>query len=198
MTISYNWLHDYLPQNIEPQQLSHILTSIGLEVESLEEYATIKGNLEGLVVGQVLTCEPHPNADKLRLTTVNIGNGQPLHIVCGAPNVAQKQKVIVATIGTTIYPTNGEPMTMKAAKIRGELSEGMICAEDEIGLGQSHAGILVLPENVEVGTPAKEYFKPYHDWIYEIGLTPNRTDAMSHLGVAKDVCAYLSYHQKKR
>ena len=197
MTISYNWLHDYLPQNIEPQQLSHILTSIGLEVESLEEYTTIKGNLEGLVVGEVLTCEPHPNADKLKITTVNIGNEQPLHIVCGAPNVAAKQKVIVAIIGTTIYPTNGEPMTMKAAKIRGERSEGMICAEDEIGLGASHAGILVLPENVEVGMSAKEYFKPYHDWIYEIGLTPNRTDAMSHLGVAKDVCTYLSYHQKK-
>ena len=197
MTISYNWLHDYLPQNIEPQQLSRILTSIGLEVESLEEYTTIKGNLEGLVVGEVLTCERHPNADKLKLTTVNIGNDQPLYIVCGAPNVAAKQKVIVAIIGTTIYPTNGEPMTMKAAKIRGERSEGMICAEDEIGLGASHAGILVLPENVEVGMSAKEYFKPYHDWIYEIGLTPNRTDAMSHLGVAKDVCAYLSYYQKK-
>ncbi len=197
MTISYNWLHDYLPQNIEPQQLSHILTSIGLEVESLEEYTTIKGNLEGLIIGEVLTCEPHPNADKLRLTTVNIGNEQPLHIVCGAPNVAAKQKVIVATIGTTIYPTNGEPITIKKAKIRGEESDGMICAEDEIGLGESHAGILVLPENVEVGITAKEYFKPYHDWIYEIGLTPNRTDAMSHLGVAKDVCAYLSYHQKK-
>ncbi len=197
MTISYNWLHDYLPQNIEPEQLSHILTSIGLEVESLEEYTTIKGNLEGLVVGEVLTCERHPNADKLKLTTVNIGNDQPLYIVCGAPNVAAKQKVIVAIIGTTIYPTNGEPMTMKAAKIRGERSEGMICAEDEIGLGASHAGILVLPENVEVGMSAKEYFKPYHDWIYEIGLTPNRTDAMSHLGVAKDVCAYLSYYQKK-
>lgn len=197
MTISYNWLHDYLPQNIEPQQLSHILTSIGLEVESLEEYTTIQGNLEGLVIGKVLTCEPHPNADKLKLTTVNIGNDQPLHIVCGAPNVAAGQKVIVATIGTTIYPMNDEPITMKKAKIRGEESEGMICAEDEIGLGESHAGILVLPENVEVGATAKDYFKPYHDWIYEIGLTPNRTDAMSHLGVAKDVCAYLSYHQKK-
>ena len=197
MTISYNWLHDYLPQTIEPNELSHILTSIGLEVESLEEYQTVKGNLEGLVAGEVLTCEPHPNADKLKITTVNTGADKPLHIVCGAPNVAAGQKVIVATIGTTIYPVSGEPLTMKAAKIRGELSEGMICAEDEIGIGASHAGIMVLPDDITIGTPAKDYFKPYHDWIYEIGLTPNRMDAMSHLGVAKDVCAYLTHHQQK-
>ncbi len=197
MTISYNWLHDYLPQTIAPDELSNILTSIGLEVESLEEYNTVKGNLEGLLVGEVLTCEPHPNADKLKVTTVNTGRDKPLHIVCGAPNVASGQKVIVATIGTTIYPISGEPITMKAAKIRGEVSEGMICAEDEIGIGVSHAGIMVLPDIIAVGTPAKDYFKPYHDWIYEIGLTPNRMDAMSHLGVAKDVCAYLSHHQNK-
>ncbi len=197
MTISYNWLHDYLPQTIEHGELSNILTSIGLEVESLEEYNTVKGNLEGLVVGEVLTCEQHPNADKLKVTTVNVGNEQPLHIVCGAPNVAIGQKVIVATIGTTIYPTNGEPITMKKAKIRGEESEGMICAEDEIGLGTSHAGILILPNDTIVGTYATTLFQPYQDWIYEIGLTPNRMDAMSHLGVAKDVCAYLSHHQNK-
>ncbi len=196
MTISYNWLHNYLPQTIEPGELSHILTSIGLEVESLDAYEAVKGNLKGLIVGEVLTCEPHPNADKLKITTVNIGTDTPLHIVCGAPNVAAKQKVIVATTGTTIYPTNSEPITMKAAKIRGERSEGMICAEDEIGMGESHAGIMILSDDIAVGTPAKDYFKPYQDWIYEIGLTPNRTDAMSHLGVAKDVCAYLSYHQK--
>ena len=197
MTISYKWLHDYLPQTIEPTELSKILTSIGLEVESLEEYQTVKGNLQGLVVGEVLTCEQHPNADKLRMTTVNICSNAPLQIVCGAPNVAVGQKVIVAKIGTTIYPMSGEPMTMKAAKIRGEVSEGMICAEDEIGMGGSHAGIMVLPEDTKVGTPAVEVFQPYYDWIYEIGLTPNRMDAMSHLGVAKDVCAYLSHHQNK-
>lgn len=198
MTISYNWLNDYLPETIEPNELSSILTSIGLEVESLEEYQTVKGNLKDLVVGEVLTCEKHPNADKLRITTVNIGSEQPLHIVCGAPNVAAGQKVIVAKTGTTIYPVGGEPVTMKAAKIRGEVSEGMICAEDEIGIGTSHAGIIVLPEDTVVGTQAASVFQPYQDWIYEIGLTPNRMDAMSHLGVAKDVCAYLSHHQDKQ
>lgn len=198
MTISYQWLSEYLPQHIEPTELSKILTFIGLEVESLEKYETVKGNLEGLVVGQVLTCEPHPNnADKLKVTTVNIGNGQPLHIVCGAPNVTAQQKVIIATVGTTIYPTTGEPMTMKAAKIRGEVSEGMICAEDEIGIGISHAGIMILPADTPVGMPANQYFQPYHDFIYEIGLTPNRMDAMSHIGTAKDVCAYLSHLQNK-
>lgn len=197
MTISYKWLQDYLPEIIDPNELSKILTSIGLEVESLEEYQTVKGNLEGLVVGEVLTCEKHPNADKLRVTTVNIGSDAPLHIVCGAPNVTAGQKVVVAKTGTTIYPITGEPMTIKKAKIRGEESEGMICAEDEIGIGTSHAGILVLPEDTTVGAPAAKVFQPYHDWIYEIGLTPNRMDAMSHLGVAKDVCAYLSHHQNK-
>jgi phenylalanyl-tRNA synthetase beta chain len=196
MTISYNWLSEYLPEVIDPQRLSKILTSIGLEVESLEEYESIKGGLQGVVIGEVIEASQHANADKLKLTKVNIGNGEPLKIVCGAPNVATGQKVLVATIGTTIYPTSGEPMTMKAAKIRGEESQGMICAEDEIGLGNSQAGILVLPENVTVGTPASEYFKPYNDWIYEIGLTPNRMDAMSHYGVAKDVCAYLTHHNK--
>jgi phenylalanyl-tRNA synthetase beta chain len=196
MTISYNWLSEYLPEVIDPQRLSKILTSIGLEVESLEKYESIRGGLQGVVIGEVIEASQHPNADKLKLTKVSVGNGEPLKIVCGAPNVAAGQKVLVATIGTTIYPTSGEPMTMKAAKIRGEDSQGMICAEDEIGLGNSHAGILVLPENVKVGTPASEYFKPYSDWIYEIGLTPNRMDAMSHYGVAKDVCAYLTHHNK--
>jgi phenylalanyl-tRNA synthetase beta chain len=196
MTISYNWLSEYLPEVIDPQRLSKILTSIGLEVESLEKYESIRGGLQGVVIGEVIEASQHPNADKLKLTKVSVGNGEPLKIVCGAPNVATGQKVLVATIGTTIYPTSGEPMTMKAAKIRGEESQGMICAEDEIGLGNSHAGILVLPENVKVGTPASEYFKPYSDWIYEIGLTPNRMDAMSHYGVAKDVCAYLTHHNK--
>lgn len=198
MTISYNWLSEYLPETIEPEKLGKILTSIGLEVESLELFETVKGGLKGLVIGQVLTCEKHPDADKLSVTTVNTGNGEPLQIVCGAPNVAAGQKVVVATIGTTIYPTTGEPLTMKKAKIRGVESHGMICAEDEIGMGTSHAGIMVLPDAAVAGTPAAAYFTPYVDWIYEIGLTPNRMDAMSHLGVARDVCAWLTHHGNKQ
>lgn len=153
MTISYNWLCDYLPVKPTPEELSTILTRIGLEVESLEKFEAVKGSLAGLVIGEVLTAEKHPNADKLRLTTVNTGNGEPLHIVCGAPNVAVGQKVVVAPIGATIYPANGEPLTMKKAKIRGEESQGMICAEDEIGLGSSHDGILVLDAALQPGTP---------------------------------------------
>lgn len=197
MIISYNWLSEYLPEKIEPEKLSKILTSIGLEVESLHKYEAVKGGLQGLFIGEVLTCEKHPDADKLKLTTVNIGTEEKLQIVCGASNVAAGQKVIVATIGATIYPVNGEPMTMKKAKIRGVESHGMICAEDEIGLGENHAGIMILPEDSVVGTPAAGYFKLTDDHIFEIGLTPNRIDAMSHLGVAKDVCAYLSHHNKK-
>jgi len=197
MTISYNWLSEYLPETIEPERLSKILTSIGLEVESLEQYESIKGGLEGLVIGEVLECIQHPNADKLKVTKVNIGGETPLQVVCGASNVAINQKVVVATVGATIYPVSGEPLTMKLAKIRGTESQGMICAEDEMGIGTSHAGIIVLPEEVVAGTPAAAYFKPYSDHIFEIGLTPNRMDAMSHYGVAKDVCAYLSHHDKK-
>lgn len=197
MTISYNWLSDYLPTSIEPEKLSKILTSIGLEVESLEKYDGVKGGLNGLVIGEVLACEKHPDADKLSITKVSIGVEEPLQIVCGAPNVAAGQKVVVATIGTTIYPASGDPLTMKKAKIRGAESFGMICAEDEIGMGGSHAGIIVLPADTPVGTPATAYFKPYSDWIIEIGLTPNRMDAMSHIGVAKDVCAWLTHHDKK-
>jgi phenylalanyl-tRNA synthetase beta chain len=197
MTISYNWLSEYLPWPIEPEKLSKILTSIGLEVESLTFYENVKGGLSGLVVGEVLTVTQHPNADKLKITTVNIGVEAPLQIVCGASNVAVGQKVIVATIGTTIYPSTGDPLTMRVAKIRGEESFGMICAEDEIGLGTSHDGIMVLAADTTVGTPAATLFEPYQDWVYEIGLTPNRMDAMSHLGVAKDVCAYLTHHEKE-
>lgn len=197
MTISYKWLHEYLPVTVEPERLSRILTSIGLEVESMESYEEVKGVLKGLVIGEVLTCEKHPDADKLSLTTVNVGGESPLQIVCGAPNVAAGQKVVVATIGTTIYPASGDPLTMKKAKIRGVESHGMICAEDEIGLGSSHAGIMILKDDAVVGTPAAEYFKLYTDWIYEIGLTPNHMDAMSHIGVARDVVAYLSFHDKK-
>ncbi|MER3469855.1 MAG: phenylalanine--tRNA ligase subunit beta [Chitinophagaceae bacterium] len=197
MTISYKWLSEYLPVKIEPERLSKILTSIGLEVESMEVFKEVKGGLKGLIIGEVLEAEQHPNADKLKLTKVNVGKGEPLQIVCGAPNVAAGQKVVVATVGTTIHPTAGEPLTMKVAKIRGVESYGMICAEDEIGLGTSHAGIMVLPNDVQIGMSASEYFQPYDDVIYEIGLTPNRMDAMSHWGVARDVCAYLSHHDKK-
>lgn len=197
MTISYNWLSEYLPKSIEPEALSKILTSIGLEVESLEAYESIKGGLKGLVVGEVLTCDQHPNADKLKITTVNTGGESPLQIVCGATNVAAGQKVIVATVGTTIYPITGDPLTMRVAKIRGVESQGMICAEDEIGVGTSHDGIMVLSPDAIPGTPAASLFTPYNDWIYEIGLTPNRMDAMSHLGVAKDVCAYLTHHEQE-
>ena len=197
MTISYNWLSEYLPWPIEPEKLSKILTSIGLEVESLTYYENVKGGLAGLVVGEVLTVTQHPNADKLKITTVDIGAEAPLQIVCGASNVAVGQKVIVATIGTTIYPSIGDPLTMRVAKIRGEESFGMICAEDEIGLGNSHDGIMVLAADTTVGTPAATLFESYQDWVYEIGLTPNRMDAMSHLGVAKDVCAYLTHHEKE-
>jgi phenylalanyl-tRNA synthetase beta chain len=197
MTISYNWLSDYLPVKIQPERLSKILTSIGLEVEKMENYEEIKGGLKGLVIGEVLEVSPHPNADKLRLTKVNTGKSEPLNIVCGAPNVATGQKVVVAPVGSTIYPLNGEPLTMKLAKIRGEESYGMICAEDELGLGPSHEGIVVLNDDAKAGQSAEEYFQPYSDVIYEIGLTPNRMDAMSHMGVARDVCAYLSHHDKK-
>lgn len=196
MTISYNWLQQYLPVNIEIEKLSKILTSIGLEVESIETFESIKGSLQGLVIGKVVTCTKHPNADKLSLTTVNVGADNLLNIVCGAPNVQAGQTVVVAPIGATIYPLTGDPLTMEKRKIRGELSEGMICAEDEIGLSNNHDGIVVLPNDLEIGTPAANYFKPYKDTIIEIGITPNRMDAMSHLGVAKDVMAYLAHHQK--
>lgn len=198
MELSYNWLLNYLPENIAIDELSIILTKIGLEVEHIEKYEAIKGSLEGLVFGEVLTCIPHPNADKLKITTVDVGNGTILPIVCGAPNVAAGQKVIVATVGTTVYPTQGEPFEIKKAKIRGEVSEGMICADDEIGLGTSHDGIKVLPNDVTVGTLANEYFEiPQPDYTISIGLTPNRSDANSHIGVAKDICAYQTYHTGK-
>lgn len=197
MTISYKWLSEYLPVTVDPERLSRILTSIGLEVESMQTYQEVKGGLEGLVIGEVLTTEKHPNADKLTLTTVDTGTGTPLRIVCGAPNVAAGQKVVVAPVGATIYPLQGEPLTMSQRKIRGSESQGMICAEDEIGLGTSHDGILVLPADLKPGMKAADYFQPYTDIIYEIGLTPNRMDAMSHWGVARDVCAYLSHHDKK-
>jgi len=189
MTISYNWLKEYIDIPETAEEIGKVLTSTGLEVEKVEEHETVKGGLKGLVIGEVLTCAKHPNADKLSLTTVDVGGEKPLPIVCGASNVAAGQKVVVATPGTTVYPSKGEPFTIKNAKIRGEQSEGMICAEDEIGLGESHAGIIVLQTTVPNGTPASTYFKVQSDYILEIGLTPNRADAASHLGVARDIKA---------
>lgn len=195
MTISYSWLCDYLPEKLDPERLSKILTSIGLEVEIMGTFESVKGGLEGLFVGEVLTCDVHENSDHLHVTTVNVGQEDPLQIVCGAPNVAAGQKVIVAVVGTTIYPNDGgEPLTMKKAKIRGVESFGMLCAADEIGVGESHDGIMVLPADLKPGMPVSEYFNVYKDIIYEIGLTANRMDAMSHIGCARDVCAYLSHH----
>jgi len=189
MKISYNWLKQFVDIPESAEEIGKVLTSTGLEVEGVERFETVKGGLQGLVIGEVTTCIRHPNADKLSLTTVNVGGERPLTIVCGAPNVAAGQKVVVATPGTTIYPTKGEPFTIKLAKIRGEQSEGMICAEDEIGLGESHAGIIVLPADAPIGMKASEYFKVEADYVLEIGLTPNRADAASHFGVARDIKA---------
>lgn len=194
MKISHSWLTQYLNINKSPEELSTILTSIGLEVESLEVNEAIKGGLAGVVVGEVLTCAKHPDADKLSVTTVNVGSGEPLHIVCGAPNVAKGQKVLVATVGAKLYFNNQE-VVIKKAKLRGQLSEGMICAEDELGLGDSHDGIMVLPDEAPVGVPAAGYLKVENDYLYEIGLTPNRIDAASHYGVARDLAAYISFHE---
>lgn len=189
MKISLNWLKDFIAFEEEATVISKVLTDTGLEVEGLEKFEEIEGGLEGLVIGEVLTCAKHQDADKLSVTTVDIGADAPAPIVCGAPNVAQGQKVIVATVGTTLYPAGGESFKIKKAKIRGEVSEGMICAEDEIGLGQSHDGILVLDTDLPNGTPAKDYFKPETDQVIEIGLTPNRADGASHFGVARDLKA---------
>ena len=191
MKISYNWLKQFLKTDWTPEQTSELLTDLGLEVEGLETYQSVKGGLEGIIVGEVLTCVKHPNADKLKLTTVNVGGDAPLQIVCGAPNVAAGQKVPVATIGTTLYTEEGESWTIKKGKIRGEESHGMICAEDELGLGNSHDGILVLDAKIKVGTFATDIFDIENDHVFEIGLTPNRADAMSHLGTARDLKAGL-------
>ena len=193
MKISYKWLKELLKFNLTAEETAAYLTDCGLEVEGIELFETVKGGLRGLKIGEVLTCEPHPNSDHLHVTTVNVGEEEPLHIVCGAPNVAAGQKVVVATIGTVLY--NGEEsFTIKKSKLRGELSEGMICAEDEIGLGTSHDGIMVLPEEAVPGTPAADYFKVEADTIFEIGLTPNRCDAICHFGVARDLYASLAQH----
>ena len=195
MSISYNWLKDYLDFDLQPDEVAAALTSIGLETGGVEEVQTIKGGLEGLVIGEVLTCEEHPNSDHLHITTVNVGGAEPLQIVCGAPNVAAGQKVVVAVNGTKLYDGD-ECFTIKRSKIRGVESNGMICAEDEIGIGTDHAGIIVLPADAVVGTPAKEYYNVKSDYVLEVDITPNRVDATSHFGVARDLAAYLKQNGK--
>ncbi|MBP6378545.1 MAG: phenylalanine--tRNA ligase subunit beta [Kaistella sp.] len=198
MKISNNWLSDYIKTDLKTDKIGEYLTDIGLEVEGIEKFEAIKGSLAGIVVGKVLTCEQHPNADKLKKTTVDVGNGKILNIVCGAPNVAAGQTVPVAVVGTTIHTKDGGSFEIKEAKIRGEVSQGMICAEDEMGLSDDHGGIMILDEiKYEVGKDFAEYFNLANDEVYEIGLTPNRTDAMSHYGVARDLNAFLSSNQIK-
>ena len=190
MNISYNWLKEYVSFDLTPAEVAEALTSIGLEVGAVEEVQSIKGGLEGVVIGEVLTCEPHPNSDHMHITTVNLGSGDPVQIVCGAPNVAAGQKVVVATLGTKLYDGD-ECFTIKKSKLRGVESLGMICAEDEVGLGTSHDGIMVLPADAVPGTPAKDYFNIKSDYVLEVDITPNRADACSHYGVARDLYAYL-------
>ena len=191
MNISYNWLKEYVDFNLQPQEVAEALTSIGLEVGGVEEVESVRGGLKGLVVGHVLTCEAHPNSDHMHICTVDLGTGEPAQIVCGAPNVAAGQKVIVATLGTMLYGPEGESFTIKRSKLRGVESLGMICAEDEIGIGQSHDGIMILPAETPVGMPAAEYFQLESDYLIEVDITPNRADACSHYGVARDLYAYL-------
>ncbi len=196
MNISYNWLKEYVDFDLTPEEVAAALTSIGLETGSVEEVQTIKGGLEGLVIGEVLACVEHPNSDHLHITTVNLGNGEPTQIVCGAPNVATGQKVVVATLGTKLYDGD-ECFTIKKSKIRGVESIGMICAEDEIGIGTSHDGIIVLPEQAVPGTLAKDYYNVKSDYVLEVDITPNRADACSHYGVARDLYAYLIQNGKQ-
>lgn len=190
MNISYNWLKEYVNFDLTPDEVAVALTSIGLETGDVEEVQSIKGGLEGLVIGEVLTCEPHPNSDHMHITTVNLGQGDPVQIVCGAANVAAGQKVVVATLGTKLYDGD-ECFTIKKSKLRGVESNGMICAEDEIGIGTSHEGIIVLPEDVVPGTLAKDYYNIKSDYVLEVDITPNRSDACSHYGVARDLYAWL-------
>lgn len=192
MKISYNWLKTLLPVELTATEAAELLTASGLEVESIETFESIPGGLKGLVVGEVIECVKHPDADRLRLTKVQVGTGEALSIVCGAPNVAAGQKVIVALVGTKLFPLTGEPFEIKKSKIRGAASEGMICAEDEIGIGKSHDGIIVLPSDTEVGSPASSVFNIENDSVFEIGLTPNRSDAASHLGTARDLMTILN------
>ena len=195
MNISYKWLKEYVDFDLSPEEVCAALTSTGLEVDALEEVQTIKGGLKGLYVGKVLTCEQHPNSDHLHITTVDLGKGEPQQIVCGAPNVAAGQKVIVADLGCVLYDGDKE-FVIKKSKLRGVESNGMICAEDEIGVGTSHDGIIVLPEDAPVGQPAAEYYNLESDWLIEVDITANRADALSHYGVARDLNAWLVRHGK--
>ncbi|WP_027378074.1 phenylalanine--tRNA ligase subunit beta [Kaistella palustris] len=198
MKISANWLKDFIQTDLKTEKTGEYLTDIGLEVEGIEKFESVKGSLEGIFVGKVMSCEQHPNADKLKKTTVDIGSGTLLHIVCGAPNVAEGQTVPVAVVGTVLYFKDGKPLEIKEAKIRGEISQGMICAEDELGLSDDHGGIMILDESkFELGKKFADYFDLVNDQVFEIGLTPNRTDAMSHYGVARDLNAYLTTNQMK-
>ena len=196
MNISYNWLKEYVNFDLTPDEVAAALTSIGLETGDVEEVQSIKGGLEGLVIGEVLTCEPHPNSDHMHITTVNLGQGDPVQIVCGAANVAAGQKVVVATLGTKLYDGD-ECFTIKKSKLRGVESNGMICAEDEIGIGTSHEGIIVLPEDVVPGTLAKDYYNIKSDYVLEVDITPNRSDACSHYGVARDLYAWLTQNGRQ-
>jgi phenylalanyl-tRNA synthetase beta chain len=197
MKISYNWLKEFIDTDKTPEEISTILTGTGLEVESLEKVQAIPGGLEGLVIGHVKECGDHPNSDHLHITKVDVGTGEHLQIVCGASNVAAGQKVVVAVVGATVYPMEGQQFKINKSKIRGEVSEGMICAEDEISLGTSHDGIMILNDDAVPGTLAKHYFKINDDYLFEIGLTPNRADAVSHLGTARDIAAFLKIAIKK-
>ena len=198
MKVSYNWLKNYVDFNLTPHDLGEVLTGIGLEVEDITLFETIQGGLEGLVIGEVKECAKHPDADKLSITKVDVGGGELLQIVCGAPNVQADQKVVVALVGASLYPASGEKILIKKARIRGVESAGMICAEDEIGLSQNHAGIMVLPQAAQIGTKAADYFKVEKDFVLEIGLTPNRGDANSHIGVARDIAAALNVAYKSK
>ena len=197
MNISFNWLSEFLKIDLKIEEVSEILTDIGLEVEGIEKFEQYKGSLKGLIVGEVIYCEQHPNADRLKLTKVNVGNENILQIVCGAPNVKLNQKVVVATVGTILHPLNNEKFKITKSKIRGEISQGMICAEDEIGIGNSHDGIIVLNTKHKPGTKISKIYENYSDQVFNIGLTPNRSDAMSHLGVARDLRAALMHKGHK-
>ncbi len=189
MKISYNWLQQFIKTDLSIDKISELLTDLGLEVEGTNAFESIKGGLRGVLVGEVISCEQHPNADQLKITKVNLGNDYIVPIVCGAPNVAKGQKVLVATVGSVLHMKDSKELTINKSKIRGEVSMGMICAEDELGLGESHDGIMVLDESNHPGSPAASLFDVEEDIVFEIGLTPNRADAMSHMGVARDLKA---------
>ena len=197
MKISINWLKDYVEINSQPEEISEILTNLGLEVEKLSSFESVKGGLTGVVAGKVLKCEKHPDADRLKITSIDLGNDEIYEIVCGAPNIKKGQIVPVAKVGSKIYTNDSTEIKIKKSKIRGVVSNGMVCAEDEIGLGESHEGIMVLDNHIKPGTPISEVFNVENDNILEIGLTPNRSDAMSHYGVARDLKAFYDFKSLK-